>query len=880
MRKRNRVVEFFALAAVVLGGHPDTALAATLNFSTTTGASANTLPISINGPGGTNSAMVAVTTPGTLGTLTVANVYTSDGTNWLCANPGAGSLTVNIGTLCTGGNTSQLINVSYNGAIVVNDSNGNSGTLYVILSVSSGGGATGLAASQNPVIFNVPAGSGSQQQAVGITFNGVPQPIDSVTSASNSFQGWLQASIQGTSVLITVNPSALTGNDSGTVTLSTSNGALSIQVILTVGGSGTPGLAANPNPLILTVPIGSTVTQGQVNITYNGALTPISSVSTVGQPSWLSASTASAGVVTVTANPTGLSGNYSGSVTVNTVSNGQITFQVNFNVVSGLAASPNPITWNVPFGSATLMQQVNITYKGAPISFTSNPSVSTGQSWLQASNSGNGIVTVMANPSGLSGSYFGTVTVFTTVGPTSFSVNLTVGPGSLSGLVASPSTVNFNIPIAGSGTTSQNVAITFNGLPVPIQSVSNITQQPWVLLNLNSATGIISVGINGASLSVGSYSAQIGITTASGVVNFQVNVGVGPIMTLSPTSLSFAYAVGQAQPPSQSVTISPTGAGQTTFIATASTSAISITPTSGTVGAGIAPSSLTVNVNPTGLTAGTYTGAITVTGGGGSQTINVSLTVRPPGAVLTASSFLNAAFTPGSGGLPGLVPCGLATVTGLGLASNLQGLVSGVSSFGPLPYTLNGVSITVSGIPAPIESVANQNGVQSVNFQTPCEVQPGSATVVVQVGSDSTTVSGVTIFAAQPGVFNYQGPSGKAYAAVTRAADGSYVTPSNFARRGETYYVMVTGLGQVTPPALTNSAGAGQSVVLPVIVGVNYAPVPVVSAQYLSGSIGAYMVGFQIPINTASGPDQPLAIALVVNGQVVSINQTLLAGIN
>jgi len=115
---------------------------------------------------------------------------------------------------------------------------------------------------------------------------------------------------------------------------------------------------------------------------------------------------------------------------------------------------------------------------------------------------------------------------------------------------------------------------------------------------------------------------------------------------------------------------------------------------------------------------------------------------------------------------------------------------------------------------------------------------------------------------------------------VIRAVDGSYVTPSNFARRGETYYIVVTGLGQVNPAALTNSAGAGQSVVLPVIVGVNNAGVAVVSAQYLPGFIGAYIVGFQIPINAPSGADQPLAVAVVVNGQLVFSNETLLAGVN
>ena len=209
--------------------------------------------------------------------------------------------------------------------------------------------------------------------------------------------------------------------------------------------------------------------------------------------------------------------------------------------------------------------------------------------------------------------------------------------------------------------------------------------------------------------------------------------------------------------------------------------------------------------------------------------------------------------------------------------------MSGVSGFGPLPYTLAGVSITVSGVPAPIQSVANQNGVQSVNFQTPCEVPPGTATVIVQVSGSSATVSGVAVFAAAPSVFNYQGPSGKAYAAVIDASNGNYVTPSNPAHPGGTYYVYVTGLGQASPAISTNSSGtvgATQSVNLPVIAGVNNAGVPVVFAQYATGYIGVYIVGFQIPQDAPTGTDQPLAVAVLVNGQLVFSNPTYLPAVN
>lgn len=277
------------------------------------------------------------------------------------------------------------------------------------------------------------------------------------------------------------------------------------------------------------------------------------------------------------------------------------------------------------------------------------------------------------------------------------------------------------------------------------------------------------------------------------------------------------------------------------------------------------------------VTAGIPAGPILITATVGSFSASATLTSRPPGPVVTGTSFVNAASN-----AVGLVPCGLSSVVGTGLAPGLQGVVSGISPFGPLPYVLNGLGITVNGIPAPIQSVSNQNGKEQVNFQTPCEVQPGTATVIVQLSGGSTTVNNVPVLQGQPGIFTYQGPTGRTYGAVIRAADGSYVTPSNPARRGETYYLVVTGLGQTTPPAITNSAGvAGQTVNLQVVVGVNNAGVPVLSGQslYLVGSIGVYIVGFQIPLDAPTGPDQPLAVGLIINGQLVFGNSVFLPGV-
>lgn len=48
---------------------------------------------------------------------------------------------------------------------------------------------------------------------------------------------------------------------------------------------------------------------------------------------------------------------------------------------------------------------------------------------------------------------------------------------------------------------------------------------------------------------------------------------------------------------------------------------------------------------------------------------------------------------------------------------------------------------------------------------------------------------------------------------------------------------------------------------LPVIVGVADHGVPVLSARYLFGATGAYLVEFQIPADHPLGNDQALAIA-------------------
>jgi uncharacterized protein (TIGR03437 family) len=223
------------------------------------------------------------------------------------------------------------------------------------------------------------------------------------------------------------------------------------------------------------------------------------------------------------------------------------------------------------------------------------------------------------------------------------------------------------------------------------------------------------------------------------------------------------------------------------------------------------------------------------------------------------------------------VPCGLATVTGAGLAAGVNGIVSGNTlGIGPLPYILEGVSISVNGSAAPLLSVSNQNGVQQVNFQTPCDVTPtGSGIVTVQVSSATTQVTGVTIYPTQPGIFTYAGPGGLAYGWVISAKDGSYLTASNQAHAGQTYYLVATGLGQTSPAAVTNAPGTGNQTipVSQVTLAINNVGVPVTSVQYVEGVVGEYIITFTIPTPFASGTNLPIALGgIASNGQTIFDN--------
>jgi BACON domain-containing protein len=103
-------------------------------------------------------------------------------------------------------------------------------------------------------------------------------------------------------------------------------------------------------------------------------------------------------------------------------------------------------------------------------------------------------------------------------------------------------------------------------------------------------------------------------------------VPTAPVLSVSPSTMTFTVGPGGAKPPTQTATVTNQGLGTLTWAQTSNATWLSAMPPSGTNGAG-ASSQVTVTANPSGLTAGTYNGTLRFTSNAGSATITVALIV-------------------------------------------------------------------------------------------------------------------------------------------------------------------------------------------------------------------------------------------------------------
>lgn len=254
--------------------------------------------------------------------------------------------------------------------------------------------------------------------------------------------------------------------------------------------------------------------------------------------------------------------------------------------------------------------------------------------------------------------------------------------------------------------------------------------------------------------------------------------------------------------------------------------------------------------------AGANAGSAQVRASIGGATVTFTLNVGSPGpridSVLNGASFRE-----------GVAACSVAVIKGTGFTQGLSGVFSsGVSAIPVLPYSLKGVSVQVNGISAPLYYVSNIDGTEQIGIQIPCELANGANTVSV-TALGQTMTKAITVADAAPGIFATEFIPGVNQGVVVKA-DGSYVSPTNPAVQGETLTGFFTGLMPTTQLRVTNAVGVGQSAdTSRIIIGLNNAGMPVVSAQYAPNLIGVYTIRFIVDSTAGSGDKQAYAIGII-----------------
>jgi uncharacterized protein (TIGR03437 family) len=197
-----------------------------------------------------------------------------------------------------------------------------------------------------------------------------------------------------------------------------------------------------------------------------------------------------------------------------------------------------------------------------------------------------------------------------------------------------------------------------------------------------------------------------------------------------------------------------------------------------------------------------------------------------------------------------------------------------VEPAGPLPLRLNDISVQFNSAYAPILSASNFHGQDVVTVQVPFDTPLGTTPVTVRAGRQ-TALAQVLVLPVTPAIFEIRRPDSTRQAIILRP-DGSLVDLQHPARHGESLRFLTTGLGPLNPAIGTNQRGPSSPspIAYPLVVGIHHAGIPVLYARSAPGLIGVEEVGFKVPPEAPSGPAEPFAISVLVNGKMVFGNSS------
>jgi len=577
-------------------------------------------------------------------TLTISNIgggilswTASDSAAWMSlsssSGTGAGSVTVSV-------TTGALTAGSYSGTVILNATGASPAIVPVSFTVTTAPVAPAIGAS--PASFSFTAQVGSNPATQTLTISNTGGGTLNWTASDNA--AWLMLSTaSGTGngpTTLTVNTATLTtGSYNALITLSATGAtSVTIPVALTVTAApAAPAIGASPLSLSFTAQQGGAPPATQalaISNTGGGTLTWTAS----DDAAWLSVSPVSGtsnGVVTVTAIPGTLAtGTHTGTITLSATGASSVSIPVSLTVTAApvppaIGASPTNLTFAATQGGANPANQtLTISNTGGG---TLTWSVSDSAAWLtasQTSGTGNGSITLtVATGTLTAGSHTGTVTI-TATGATSVTIPVTFVVAAPPAIGMSPSSLSFTAQQGGGNPVAQTLIISNTGGGTLSWSATPDTT--WLAATPSSATGngTASVSVATGILTAGSYTGNITLSAtgaSSRTVPVTFTVTAAPSISLSPTSLTYTATQGGSNPANQTVTLTNTG-GIANWTVSDNASWLSVSPTSGS-----SSSTLTAAVNTSGLTAGNYSGTITVSATGAtSRTVGVTLSVNAP----------------------------------------------------------------------------------------------------------------------------------------------------------------------------------------------------------------------------------------------------------
>jgi len=525
-----------------------------------------------------------------------------------------------------------------------------------------------------------------------------------------------------------------------------------------------------------------------------------------------------------------------------------------------LTVSPTSVALQAQVGGPSAVQTVTLT--PTLDSATITASTDSGGSWLHVSALGRTATGAAAaantfqvwSTNQTAGTYTGRVSISSALisnSPVVIPVTLTVAAAPSLGV--STSSLSFNYRVGGAGAPTQVNLTSSQGILTYTAAASTTSGGSW--LSVSPASGstpaTLDVLANPAGLAAGSYSGTIQViaTTAisggtpAAATGSPHNIAVSMTITenaglaVSPTSLSFTYQTGAAQPAPQALTVT-TGSTTPFTVSTSGAAWLSVAPAAGTT-----PGTVNVSVNAAGLNPGSYNANITIAATGmanSPQTIPVALTVTSTGLLSFSPAALTFNYQVG-----GAQPAAQSLAVSAAAATTFSAVVSDAPWLAILP--------AIAATPATLNVMVSTAGLNPGTYQGSIRFTVAGAEANPQTVPVTLAITTTSLITVSNSALSY-----------TYQLSGSLPQPQT---------VSVTA---TTPTAFTATAAGGAWLSVTPISGTTPATLSIaVSPAGLSG--GVYEGSVTVAVPGSTGTPQTVRVTLTVTGGLAITSTSPLA---